>query len=110
MDVIEAMADSGPIVTVSTPSVLEVPRAVDFESKPPTIPAPPLTPRGFAAFERPMEEAVELPRNRGRAIFARSLFVLLFGGAATLLGFAFKPQLADAYTRAQGAVQLVLAR
>src|SRR5689334_21726630 len=44
MDVIEAMADSGPVVTVGTPSVLEVPREPDFESKPPTIPAPPPTP------------------------------------------------------------------
>jgi hypothetical protein len=107
MDVIEAMADSGPIVTVATPSVLELPRAMDFESKPPTIPAPPLTPRDFAAFQQPMDETVA---RRGRAIFARFLFVLLFSAVAMLLGYAFKPQLAGTYARAQQALQLVLAR
>jgi hypothetical protein len=110
MDVIETMADSGPIVTVATPLVLEVPRVADFESKPPTIPAPPLTPSGSAASPRPMEEPdpVGLPRRRGRAIFARVLFLMLFGGVASLLGYAFKPQLADAYARAHDAVQLAL--
>jgi hypothetical protein len=108
MDVIEAMADSGPVVTVATPSVLEVPRVEDFESKPPTIPAPPPTPGSFAALAHPLEEPQPggLTRRRGRALFARALFVMLFGGVATLLGYAFKPQLAGAYARAQDAVQL----
>jgi hypothetical protein len=105
---LEAMLDSGPIVSVETPSCLEVPREPEWESKPPTIPAPPRTPQ--LHLQSPPGAGEELPRARGRAIFARALFVLLFGGAASLLGYAFKPQLTDALNRVHARVAPTRAR
>jgi hypothetical protein len=104
----EAILESGPIVSVQGPSVLEVPSAPDWESKPPTIPSAPRTPS--LEFHSPPEPVERSSRGSGRTLFARILFVLLFSGVASLLGYAFKPQLTDALTSAQGAVAPLLAR
>jgi hypothetical protein len=103
-----AMFESEPTVSVQAPSSLEVPSALDSESKPPTIPSPPRTPS--LDLRSPPEPVEQSSRGRGRTLFARVLFILLFGGVASLLGYAFKPQLTNALNSAQGAVAPLLAR
>jgi hypothetical protein len=90
-EVLDPAAESDPLVTVSTPPALEVPGPLERPSAPATIPAPP---RVSARAAEPT--ASEPPRRQGRALFARALFVLLFGGVATLLGLAYKAKLVDA--------------
>jgi hypothetical protein len=101
----EPMLESGPMVSISTPPCLEVPEPVDRPSAPTTVPAPPR----FDASE-PAEAPVEAPRGHGRAMFARVLFVLLFGGAASLLGYAFKAPLTDAAERVRALAVPAVAR
>jgi hypothetical protein len=52
---------------------------------------------GLYAAAEPMQRRT----RRWRPIFARLLFVILFGGVAGLLGYAFRAQLADALREAQ---------
>src|SRR5688572_5578416 len=77
---LEAMFESGPVVSVQGPSSLEAPSAPDWESKPPTIPSPPRTPS--VELRSPAELVGHSARGRGRTLFARVLFVLLFSGVA----------------------------
>jgi hypothetical protein len=104
-EVLDPMLESGPMVSISTPPCLEVPQAVERPSAPATVPAPPR----FAPSE-PAEASVQAARPRGRALFARVLFVLLFGGVASLLGYAFKSPLTDAAQRVREVAVPVVAR
>jgi hypothetical protein len=99
-EIAEPIVESGPIASLETPTVLEVPR----------VPSPSLPP-GYAALSpaesAPVEPELALPAPspaRGRAILARLLFVMLFGGVTALLGYAVRPELAAAATHLRAVV------
>ncbi len=104
-ELMDPVVESGPIVSISTPPCLEVPQPFERPSAPATIPAPPR----FAVRESD-EAPAEPPRGRGRAVFARVLFVLLFGGVTSLLGYAFKAPLTDAAHQVRAVASPMLAQ
>jgi hypothetical protein len=66
-------------------------------------PAPLLVPPITTALTRSDETTAPPRASRGRLAFARVLFILLFGSVGTLLGYAFKPQVAAALEQMRGA-------
>jgi hypothetical protein len=96
----------------------ESPPSVTFGEEPPSgallAPASPLETPGLggrlvppplpiAAATPPAHAVTVRPRARSpRVLFARVLFVVLFGAVGSLLGYAFRPELAHAFGRLRG--------
>jgi hypothetical protein len=69
--------------------------------RPPAMPPPLITTPGAPAAPTVFvtQDATIPPRARGPRAWSRILFVVLFGGVGSLLGYAFRPELAHALVK-----------
>lgn len=103
-DYMEPRRESPPCVTIEEETARDEPLAPASLVDPPLLlprrlpPPLPVAPAAAAA------RALTVPPSTGhrRVLFARVLFVVLFGAVASLLSFAFRPELAHALGQLHG--------